>query len=158
MMPGLPVITGTRRPSITRSISIDARRSQSRSTRIRSARSSGLPARRTKSESLPGISLAFSKSGSAGYFDPSRIPRSREKESAMRAGKVASTGKRRLSRQPVAHKILPVIEEEIKVGKRTVESGRVVINKRVEERQEIIDEPLLREEVLIRRVAINRPI
>ena len=48
--------------------------------------------------------------------------------------------------------IVPIIEEEIKVGKRTVESGRVLINKRVEERQQVIDEPLLQEEVLIKRV------
>ena len=72
---------------------------------------------------------------------------------------MASTEKKRLWREPSANvHILPIIEEEIKVGKRTVESGRVVIHKIVEERQQIIDEPLLQEEVLIKRVPINRPV
>ena len=46
--------------------------------------------------------------------------------------------------------------EELEVGKRTVETGRVQISKRVHEREEVVDVPLLREEVEIQRVAVNR--
>jgi uncharacterized protein (TIGR02271 family) len=52
--------------------------------------------------------------------------------------------------------IVPVIEEALSVGKHTVETGRVRIIKRVQEHTEVVDEPLLREEVAIERVTINR--
>ncbi|HVF86342.1 MAG TPA: YsnF/AvaK domain-containing protein [Pyrinomonadaceae bacterium] len=52
--------------------------------------------------------------------------------------------------------VVPIIEEELSVEKREVETGRVRITKTVRERQEVVDEPLLQEEANIRRVAINR--
>lgn len=52
--------------------------------------------------------------------------------------------------------VMPIIEEELNVEKREVETGRVRIRKIVREREEIVDEPLLQEEADIRRVAINR--
>ncbi|MDQ3650513.1 MAG: YsnF/AvaK domain-containing protein [Acidobacteriota bacterium] len=52
--------------------------------------------------------------------------------------------------------VLPIIEEELSVEKREVETGRVRIRKTVRERQEVVDEPLLQEEAEIRRVAVNR--
>ncbi len=52
--------------------------------------------------------------------------------------------------------VVPIIEEELSVEKREVETGRVRITKTVRERQEVVDEPLLQEEADIRRVAINR--
>jgi uncharacterized protein (TIGR02271 family) len=52
--------------------------------------------------------------------------------------------------------IVPVMVEELDVRKRKVEQGRVRIIKTVHERQELIDEPLFREEVTIERVPINR--
>jgi len=51
---------------------------------------------------------------------------------------------------------VPVIEEEPEVQKRKVETGKVRIQKVVREREEVIDEPLLREEVSVERVPINR--
>ena len=39
-----------------------------------------------------------------------------------------------------------------------VESGRVQIVKRVEQREQMIDEPLLADAVEIRRVPVNRPV
>jgi uncharacterized protein (TIGR02271 family) len=78
----------------------------------------------------------------------------------MRRRKVASTDKKHLARTPSRkiQTVVPVIEEDIKVGKRVVESGRVQIIKRVEERQQLIDEPLLKDVVEIKRIPINRPV
>lgn len=50
---------------------------------------------------------------------------------------------------------IPVIEEALEVHKRVVERG-VRITKSVQEREEIVDEPALREEVEIERVPVNR--
>jgi uncharacterized protein (TIGR02271 family) len=52
--------------------------------------------------------------------------------------------------------VLPVIVEALDVRKRTVETGRVRIHKTVHAREVLVDEPLLREEVAIERVPINR--
>jgi uncharacterized protein (TIGR02271 family) len=52
--------------------------------------------------------------------------------------------------------VLPVIEETLGVEIRPVETGRVRIRKVVTEREELVDLPLRREEVIIRRVPINR--
>lgn len=52
--------------------------------------------------------------------------------------------------------IVPVMVEELDVQKHRVEAGRVRISKVVREHEELVDEPLLREEVIIERVPINR--
>jgi uncharacterized protein (TIGR02271 family) len=52
--------------------------------------------------------------------------------------------------------VLPVIAEAFDVQKRIVESGRVRIRKIVHAREEIVDPPLLRDELVIERVPINR--
>lgn len=57
------------------------------------------------------------------------------------------------SQQP---RVLPVIVEELDVQKRLRETGRVRITKRVHEEEVRIDEPLLRDDVLIEHVPINR--
>lgn len=51
---------------------------------------------------------------------------------------------------------IPVIQEEIRVDKQVVETGKVRISKRVNEHEELIDEPLLREEVSVERIPINQ--
>ena len=51
--------------------------------------------------------------------------------------------------------IIPVIEEEITVGKQVVEAGRVRISKRISEHEELVDVPLFREEVRVERVPVN---
>jgi uncharacterized protein (TIGR02271 family) len=51
--------------------------------------------------------------------------------------------------------VIPVVRERLKVGKRKAETGKVVVRKVVRERQEDIDEPLLREEVEVRRVPVG---
>lgn len=52
--------------------------------------------------------------------------------------------------------VLPVVEEALVVHTPAVETGRVRISKTVHEREEVIDPPLLRDEVIIQRVPINR--
>jgi uncharacterized protein (TIGR02271 family) len=51
--------------------------------------------------------------------------------------------------------VLPVVEEELRVGKRVVETGRVRVTKRVHEREEVVDEPLVREEYDVERVPVG---
>jgi uncharacterized protein (TIGR02271 family) len=52
--------------------------------------------------------------------------------------------------------VLPVLEEALDVRTRRVETGRVRIHKTVQAREVLVDEPLLREEVIIERVPVNR--
>ena len=52
--------------------------------------------------------------------------------------------------------IIPVIEEELDVQKRVVETGKVRVTKVVHERESVIDEPLFRDEVEVERVLIDR--
>jgi len=52
--------------------------------------------------------------------------------------------------------VVPVVAETLDVQKRWVESGRVRITKVVHQREEVVDEPLLREEVEVERIAVNR--
>src|SRR5688500_6159445 len=77
----------------------------------------------------------------------------------MTRRKVASTDRKRLPRvTATAEAVIPVVAEELKVGKRTVESGRVQITKHLLEREEVIDQSLTQEEVQVQRIPINRPI
>lgn len=62
----------------------------------------------------------------------------------------------RTADEEIEEMIVPVIAEELDVQKRRVETGRVRIAKRVQERQEVIDEALLHEEVEVERVPLNR--
>jgi len=52
--------------------------------------------------------------------------------------------------------VVPVMAEALGIDKRRVETGRVRIRKAVHEREEVIDQPLLSEEVSIERVPIHR--
>jgi uncharacterized protein (TIGR02271 family) len=52
--------------------------------------------------------------------------------------------------------VMPVVAETLDVEKRKVQTGGVRIKKVVHEREEVVDEPLMREEVQVKRVPINR--
>jgi len=54
--------------------------------------------------------------------------------------------------------VVPIVKEQIAVKTRTVETGRIQIQKSVEERVEVVDQLLFEEEVQIERVPLNRPI
>lgn len=52
--------------------------------------------------------------------------------------------------------VVPVVAEQLEVQKRKVEAGGVRIRKTVSEREEVVDEPLMREEVHVKRVPVNK--
>ncbi|WP_027158801.1 YsnF/AvaK domain-containing protein [Methylobacter luteus] len=52
--------------------------------------------------------------------------------------------------------VIPVIEERLRVDKKTVETGAVRISKQVTEHEETVTVPLAYEEIQVERVAINR--
>jgi uncharacterized protein (TIGR02271 family) len=54
--------------------------------------------------------------------------------------------------------VLPVLQEVLDVHTSPVETGRVRIRKIVHEHEEVVDPPLLRDEVVIERVPINRAV
>ena len=54
--------------------------------------------------------------------------------------------------------VVPVVAEEVSVGKRRVETGTVRVRKTVRTTERVVDEPLTREEVVVEQVAINREI
>jgi uncharacterized protein (TIGR02271 family) len=52
--------------------------------------------------------------------------------------------------------VVPVIAEDLQVGRRSVETGRVLVTKLVREQQQVVDEPTVTEEVVVERVPVNR--
>jgi stress response protein YsnF len=54
--------------------------------------------------------------------------------------------------------VIPLVEERASTGKREVETGRVRVHTRVDERIEVIRQELARDEVEIERVPMNRHI
>ena len=60
------------------------------------------------------------------------------------------------SQQPVQMRF-PVMQEQLEVGKRMVDTGKGVrIHKTVSEQEKLIDEPLLREQLVVEHVPIGR--
>lgn len=51
---------------------------------------------------------------------------------------------------------VPVVEEEVRVGKRVAEKATVRVRKRVTTREQIVSEPLADENISIERVALNK--
>lgn len=75
----------------------------------------------------------------------------------MEANRDADTSAEKFSSATGDEKlVIPVIEEQAFFEKRVVESGKVRISKRVSEHEELIDEPLFREEVTVERVPVNQ--
>lgn len=52
--------------------------------------------------------------------------------------------------------VIPIVEEMLTVDKREVITGGIRLTKRVTEREEVVDEALLRESVTVERVPINQ--
>jgi uncharacterized protein (TIGR02271 family) len=51
--------------------------------------------------------------------------------------------------------VIPVVEERLSVGKREVKTGGVRLTKKVHERQETVDQPLISEDVRVERKQVN---
>jgi len=60
------------------------------------------------------------------------------------------------STDPVLPLVLPVIAEELRVEKQTVETGRVLLHKTVHVDTQTVDIPLRVEQVQVQRVTVNR--
>lgn len=54
--------------------------------------------------------------------------------------------------------VIPLVREELDIQKHQVERGRIRFTKTVQEREELVEMPLLHDEVQVERVTINRPI
>jgi uncharacterized protein (TIGR02271 family) len=88
-----------------------------------------------------------------------RLARDVEKLLNSPAGSRQNSSARSLEGQSETGEIvLPIVDEFINVDKRTIETGRVELRKTIQERVEVVDQPIFSEEVEIERVAVNRPI
>jgi uncharacterized protein (TIGR02271 family) len=67
-----------------------------------------------------------------------------------------SAGGGRADAAAVVPTVVPVIAEELAVGRRAVERGRVRVSKQVREREEVVDLPSVAEDVVVERVPVNR--
>ena len=54
--------------------------------------------------------------------------------------------------------VVPVLAEEVRVGKKAVPTGAVRVHRKVHEHEETVDVPLLKEHVDVRRVLIEREV
>ena len=59
---------------------------------------------------------------------------------------------------PGRDQTIELAEEELRIGKREVERGRVVVRTRVEERDEIAEAALRQEDVTVERIPVGRPV
>ena len=53
-------------------------------------------------------------------------------------------------------RVIPVIEEQVLIGKKLVESGSVRVSKRVSEEKITVNMPLMHEEVDVEKVSVNQ--
>jgi len=60
--------------------------------------------------------------------------------------------------QPGQPLVVPVIREELLVTRREIERGGVRVHKRVEEREEVVEQPAFREEVTVERVPLGQAV
>ena len=51
---------------------------------------------------------------------------------------------------------LNVLQEQVDIGKKTIESGKVIIHKKVREENKDIEVPVSHEEVEIKKIAVNK--
>jgi uncharacterized protein (TIGR02271 family) len=54
--------------------------------------------------------------------------------------------------------VIPVMVDELDIQKRVVETGKVRVTKVVHEHETVVDEPLLRDEVEVEHISVNRPV
>lgn len=52
--------------------------------------------------------------------------------------------------------VIPVIEEQVTFDKQVMETGKVRITKRIIEHEELVDVPLMREEISVERIPVNQ--
>jgi uncharacterized protein (TIGR02271 family) len=52
--------------------------------------------------------------------------------------------------------VVPILQEELHIEKRQIETGRVRLTKAIHEREVVVEEPCIEEEVQIERLPVNR--
>lgn len=57
---------------------------------------------------------------------------------------------------PDSNITIPVVAEQLQIGKDVVETGRIRVSKTVQEEHRVVDVPTIQEEVKVERVAINQ--
>ena len=60
--------------------------------------------------------------------------------------------------EPSGQSMVPIVEERLQVGKQTVPTGRVVLEKKIHEYEETLDVPLAARNFEIERVVLNQPV
>lgn len=68
----------------------------------------------------------------------------------------AAAERSRLEAASDEHVVVPVVQETVEIDKRLVETGKVRIHKQVHEREAVVEEPLLHDEIEVQRVAVNK--
>jgi uncharacterized protein (TIGR02271 family) len=66
---------------------------------------------------------------------------------------VGQTANPQVDNEPL---VIPVIQEQVVFDKQVVETGQVRITKRIIEHEELVDVPLMREEISVERVPVNQ--
>lgn len=61
-----------------------------------------------------------------------------------------------LEQPPDADHVIPLAKEEVRIGKRSTATAKVRVTKHVQEREQIVDLPLVKESVEIRHVSVER--
>ncbi len=63
-----------------------------------------------------------------------------------------------MATEPGSETTIPLVEENVAIGKRKVERDRVLVHKSVQYKDEVIELPAEREELSIERIAIGRAV
>lgn len=53
---------------------------------------------------------------------------------------------------------VPLIEERLVISKRIVDQGELRVHRHIEEREEVVSQPVTRDDLIVERVPINRPL
>ncbi|HKN87999.1 MAG TPA: YsnF/AvaK domain-containing protein [Nitrospiraceae bacterium] len=72
------------------------------------------------------------------------------------APKQTSSQQEASSREGPEEAVVPIVQEELHVEKQKVETGRVRLTKTVQEREVLVHEPSIQEDIQIERVPVNR--
>ncbi len=91
--------------------------------------------------------------------DTKNVPNDVLTTDAVRGASVQpGMAERTVTTDVAATEVIPVLREELKVSKREVETGRVVVHKTVSERDENVEMLLRRTDVSVERVPVGRTV
>ena len=80
-----------------------------------------------------------------------------QEDASMRTSpKQTSLQQEASSRTAPEDTVVPIVQEELHIGKQKVETGRVRLTKTVQEREVMVSEPSMQEDIQIERVPVNR--